>query len=467
MATQRVVVPYLPRRWARKLHNTQKRFAAIVLHRRAGKSTAVINHHQRAALDNTWERKRLQSLVPGLSEKDLNELIHPPGGRHYGHIMPTRVQAKMVAWDKIKFYARPIPGVKFNESELLVRYPTGHKLQLFGADDPDSLRGLAASGVSFDEYSQQPENIFSEILSKALADHLGYAIFLGTIKGKDHLYRTWKAASTSDDWFSLWQDIDTSLATETGATTTALKQAMQDEQRQVLDGIMTQAEYDQEWYLSTDAAIKGAYYQAELGKAKAEHRIGHVPYDPVLPVDTWWDLGIGDSTAIWFVQSLRTGEIRVIDYYESSGEGMAHYASVLRQRGYAYGRHVGPHDIQVRELGSGRTRIETAQSLGLKFEIAPNISIDDGIHATRMILPRCWFDETKTAVGVECLRHYRKRWNASLNEFSETPVHDHFSHGADAFRMGAVSHTGPMQAKRVQRRAPGQTSDQTAGWMRG
>jgi hypothetical protein len=127
------------------------------------------------------------------------------------------------------------------------------------------------------------------------------------------------------------------------------------------------------------------------------------------------DLGVGDATAIWFSQSLRSGEIRLIDYYEASGEGLRHYAQVLRQRGYTYGTHWAPHDIRVRELGSGRSRLETAASLGIKFQIARNVSLEDGIHAARMLLPRCWFDATKTKAGLEALQHYRRDYNARLN----------------------------------------------------
>src|SRR5206468_5410261 len=190
-----------PRNWAKRFHASFKRFSTLILHRRAGKTTCVGNHHLRAAIDDDWERRRLLYLRPTFTDVELNELIHPPGGRHYGHVMPTRVQAKMVAWDKLKYYASPLGG-KPNESELLYRLPNGNKVQLFGADDPDSMRGFGGSGLSFDEFSQQPSNIFSEVLSKALGERLGYAIFAGTIKGKDHLYQTWRAAkNTPDLWF--------------------------------------------------------------------------------------------------------------------------------------------------------------------------------------------------------------------------------------------------------------------------
>lgn len=392
------------------------------------------------------------ALKPDLTPVELEELVHPPGGRHYGHIMPLRTQAKLVAWDKLKHYARPVPGVKFNESELLVRYPNGNKVQLFGADDPDAFRGFAGSGLSFDEYSQQPQNIFSEVLSKSLGDHLGYALFVGTVKGKDHLWQTYQVAKESDDWLSLWQDIDRSIATEEGITIKTLEDAMADDRKLVAQGLMTQDEFDQEWYLSTEAAIKGAYYGKEMAAALKQGRITRVPFDPSLPVDTDWDLGIDDYMAIIFSQSLRSGEVRLVDYYENSGEGFPHYVKVLAERGYVYGRHYPPHDIAVRELGTGKSRKEVAASLGLKFE-NPEAKMDvaDGIDAARLLLARCWFDETKTARLIECLRQYRKAYNTKLEVFTSQPVHNWASHGADAFRGLAVRHQIP-RLKREQER---------------
>jgi hypothetical protein len=363
--------------------------------------------------------------------------------------MPTYRQAKLTAWELLKFFSSPIPGIKVNEAELMIAYPTGARIALFGADNPDSLRGPAFSGLSFDEYSQHPPNIFGEVLSKALADHLGYAIFAGTIKGKNQLYRAYEAGKSDPNWFAQWQDIDTSLATEDDAATLMLRQAMHDDKELIAKGLMTQAEFDQEWYLSTAAAVKGAFYTAELTKARADGRIGRVPYDPALLVDTDWDLGVGDHTAIWFSQSLRGGEVRLIDYYAATGEGLPHYARVLQERGYIYGKHWAPHDIRVREMASGRSRLETAASLGIKFEVAPNVSFDDGIHAVRMLLPRCWFDEQKTTPGLEALQSYRRRFNEAIQEFSPTPVHDWSSHAADALRYLAVRHKPPQPPKRV------------------
>lgn len=445
MAVIEVTIPYAPRTWAKKFHESFKRFGALILHRRAGKTTCVINHHQRAATSDAWERQRLLTLQPDLNEANLRELLNPPGGRHYGHIMPQRNQAKLVVWDKLKYYASGIPGIRFNESELLVRYPGGHKFQLFGADDPDALRGPAFSGLSFDEYSQQPSNIFSEVLSKALGDHLGYAVFVGTIKGRDHLYRTYEAAKGSADWFSLWQDIDQSIATEGSITIQLLQQAMEDDRKLIAQALMTEAEYEQEWYLSTDAAIKGQWYQKELSVLRKQARIATVPYDPGLPVDTDWDLGMVDATAIWFSQSTRSGEVRLIDYYEATGESLPHFASVLKDKGYSYGEHWAPHDIQLKELSSGRSRLEAALAHGIRFRVCPNVSVIDGIHAARLLFPRCYFDEQRTVRGVDCLRHYRKRKNEAIDEFTSQPVHDWASHGADAFRYLAVRHKTPRE----------------------
>jgi hypothetical protein len=208
---------------------------------------------------------------------------------------------------------------------------------------------------------------------------------------------------------------------------------------------MTEDEYEQEWYLSTDAAIKGQWYQKELRAVKEAGRITTVPYDPALPVDTDWDLGMADATAIWFSQSTRSGEVRLIDYYEASDEGIPHYVKILRDKGYTYGSHWAPHDIELKEMSSGRSRKEAAAAHGIRFKVCPKVSVADGIHAARLLFPRCWFDAVKTARGVDCLRHYRKRKNESLDEFTGTPVHDWASHGADAFRYLAVRHKTPLE----------------------
>lgn len=455
-AAQVIEIPYAPRMWARKLHASKARMAALVLHRRAGKTTAIVNHHQRAAMDDTWEQARLRYLLPKAPEAHIAGLMAKR--RVYWHVMPSLKQAKSVAWDMLCDASRPIPGVSVNRSELEVTYPTGHKVRLMGADDPDGLRGPALAGLSLDEYSQIPARAFGEVLSKALGDQLGYCIFSGTIKGKDQLYDTYQAAKDDPDWYAVWQDVDTSLSTESGPTITALTRAMEDDRKLVKSGVITQAEYDQEWFLSPEAAIKGAIYGKDLSEARTAGRITRVPFDPALPVDTDWDLGMGDSTAIWFTQSLRSGEVRVIDFHEASGEGFSYYARVLKEKetsqGYVYGTHWGPHDIVVREMGTGKSRVEAAREHGIRFEVTPRImggakgEVEDGINAVRNLLPRCWFDEKACEAGLDALRHYRRDFNTRLDEFKPTPVHDWSSHAADAFRGLAVRHQAPVEKRR-------------------
>ena len=406
-------------------------------------------------MDDAWELARLRYLLPDAPEEHLRPLLKR---RVYWHVMPTLKQAKLVAWDMLKDISAPIPGAKPNGQDLEVTYPNGNKVRLLGADDPDSLRGPALNGLSLDEYSQIPPRAFGEVLLKALGDHLGYCIFSGTIKGKDQLYDIYRAAKASADWYDVWQDIDVSLATESGPTITALLRALEDDRKLVLEGVMTQAEFDQEWFLSPEAAIKGSIFGQQLSALRTDGRITRVAADPALPVDTDWDLGIGDNTAVWFSQSLRSGEVRLVDYYEASGEGIAHYAKVLKERetsrGYVYGKHWGPHDVVVRELGTGKTRVETAREHGIKFEVTPRLTggskgeVEEGIDAARNLLARCWFDEKNTEAGRDALAHYRRAYNDRLGEFKPEPVHDWSSHGADAFRGLAVRHQIPIIAKK-------------------
>jgi hypothetical protein len=217
--------------------------------------------------------------------------------------------------------------------------------------------------------------------------------------------------------------------------TNAISLAAIDEDRK--DG-MSEEMIQQEYYCSFEAPIVGAYYGQLMAVAEKEKRITNVPWEVKLPVNTVWDIGVGDSCAIWFYQQIND-EIRVIDYYENSGEGLPHYAKHLAAKPYVYGKHWAPHDIAVREFTTGRSRLETARSLGIKFLVIPKQSIEDGIEAVRGIIPRCWFDETKCENGIEALKQYHKDWDDINKVFKESPAHDWSSHGSDAFRYLALS----------------------------
>lgn len=197
-------------------------------------------------------------------------------------------------------------------------------------------------------------------------------------------------------------------------------------------------QYDHIWEGGFRLVYEGAYYVRELNDAKASSRIGFVRYEPTVPVHTAWDLGIGDSTAIWFFQIVGS-EIRVIDFYENTGHALSHYASVLKAKGYRYADDWVPHDAKVRELGTGRTRIETLKELGCNPRLVPDHKLMDGINAVRQTLPKCWFDEEKTGNGLDALRQYRSEYDESAAVFDDKPLHDWSSHAADAFRYLAMA----------------------------
>jgi hypothetical protein len=198
---------------------------------------------------------------------------------------------------------------------------------------------------------------------------------------------------------------------------------------------MSEDQFNQEYECSWTAAIPGAIYAKEL--EKIEKQITNVPYDPTHKVETFWDLGVNDSTAIWFIQKIGRA-VHVIDYYEARNEGLPHYQRVLDSKDYAYGDHYAPHDIEVRELGTGKSRREIAYDLGISFRVVAKLPIEDGIHAAKLLIPRCWFDKENTKVGLESLRHYHRAWNDRMRTFKNTPVHDFSSHASDAFRYLAV-----------------------------
>lgn len=395
----RVDTGYRPRTHQAQLHRSLRRFNALVAHRRFGKTVFCINETLDRALRCGLPRPR------------------------YGYIAPLYRQAKSVAWDYLKEYTRPIPGVEANESELRVDLPTGQRIQLFGADNPDSLRGLYFDGVVLDEYAQMRMNVWAEVLRPALADRKGWAVFIGTPMGRNGFWDIYANAKTDPEWFAaMFKASDTGI--------------IPPEELEAARKVMSEDQYAQEFECSFDAAIIGAYYGKLLQQAETDKRIGNVPWESKIPVHTAWDLGIGDSTAIWFVQQVGK-EVRLIDYYESSGVGLDHYAKVLREKPYVYGDHLLPHDAEVKELGTGQSRVETLRSLGIRSRIVPKLSIDDGIQAVRNLLPRCWFDQ-KCARGIEALRQYRAEFDDKLKTLKSRPLHDWSSHPADAFRYLAV-----------------------------
>ena len=397
VAKQRISLGYTARGQFRDFHMRQQRWACLVAHRRAGKTVACI-----------------ADLVD-------HALRCPKPSPRFAYVAPYFVQAKDVAWSYLKRFTAPIPGVQFNEAELRVDLPGDRRIRLYGADNYDRMRGLYLDGVILDEYADMPPAAWGEVIRPALSDRQGWGVFIGTPKGRNTFWEVWARAQNDPEWFSAMLK-----ASQTGLLPQSELDAIAAE--------LTPEQYSQEMECSFEAAILGAYYGKELAQAEAAGRIRSVPVDPILPVHTAWDLGISDSTAIWFFQVGREGP-RVVDHYEASGFGLPHYAEVLKSKGYTYGTEYLPHDAQARELGTGRTLQETLRQLtGRHPRILPASNVMDGINAGRMTMAQSWFDEERCKDGLEALRQYRADYDEKAKTFRDRPKHDWTSHSADAWR---------------------------------
>lgn len=413
MPTAEVIeLDYTPRPLQADLHALadSHRFGVAVCHRRFGKTVFAVNHLIRACATSTKQRPR------------------------FAYIAPTYRQGKSICWDYLKHYTAPIPGVSVNESELRVDLPHGGQVRIYGADNPDALRGIYLDGVVLDEFGLMAGTVFSEVIRPLLADRSGWAIFIGTPNGKNQFYRIAQQARHDPEWFFAEFKVSETGYLDAKELTNART-------------VMTADEYLQEFECSFEASVKGAVFARELQQVREDGRITQVPYDPELPVDTNWDIGTRDATAIWFTQDMAGGGVRVIDYHEDTGHGLGHYAKLLHQRPYTYGVHWFPHDINQTEFTTGKTRIEEAQRLLKTVQVAPKLQVDEGLNAVRLLLPKCYFDRAKTEAGVEALTNYRWDWNERIKELKPVPVHDWASHGADAFRTLAVRYLGPRHKK--------------------
>jgi phage terminase large subunit len=395
-----IEIPYKPREHQLKVHELLegKRFAVVVAHRRFGKTVAALNHLIREAVLNEKETPR------------------------YAYIAPTYGQAKRVAWDYLVKYTTPLGGTN-NISELRVDF-WGRRIQLYGSDNPDSLRGQYFDGVIIDEVGDQNPKIWTDIVRPALTDRKGWCLFIGTPKGHNHFKELRDRAEKEDGWGLL-----EFKASETGVVDDTELKAAKNE--------MGEDKYRQEFECSFDAAVEGSYYGQILNELEDKKHMQEIPREELSRTFTAWDLGMGDSTSIWVAQLVGT-EVRLIDYYENHGVGLDHYVKWIKDNDYLKAEHILPHDVRVRELGTGKSRMEMLEESGLEVKIAPRMGLDDGIQAVRRLLPRCWFNVPKVQTGLNCLRNYRRDYDEKRKIFYERPLHDWSSHGSDSFRYLAL-----------------------------
>ena len=384
--------------------------AALIWHRRSGKDKTLVNFTAKKTLERV-------------------------GGYYY--FFPTYKQGKKILWegrDKdgfrfIDHFPKEIRDGKPNDTELKIKLKNGSLFQIVGTNDIDSIVGTNPVGCVFSEYSLQDPRAW-DYIRPILAENDGWAVFNYTPRGENHGHDLYEFARNDPNWFCQRLTVDDTKAIS--------PEVLEQERKEIIQKNGDDALFWQEYYCSFEVPIQGSYYAKQLRDAEQEARIGNVPHEKTLPVDTWWDLGVNDTNSIWFTQAVGH-EVRIIDYYEANGEGLPHYAKVLQEKGYVYGRHHFPHDIKVRELGTGKSRLETAESLGLKpNDIVPKLDVEDGIEAARAILNRCWFDNAKCKRGLNALRSYHKEYDEMNKTYRNHPHHDWSSNGADAFRYLAV-----------------------------
>lgn len=460
MTLTRITIPYTPRPLQRLVHRERKRYTLLLTHRRFGKTVCAVCELLRRAL----------------------KYGHMHRAWRAGYVAPFLKQAKKNTWDYLKFFAGAVPGARFNESELRCDLPNGARIGIDGADNPKGLRGGYFDDLVIDEAADISRSFWSLVLRPMLADRRGWVMFTGTPQGMNNLlYDVYQQAlvardgqdglrtrgggedpavsenerETKQDTWALF----VFKASETGYLDTAeLAQARAD---------MSEDEYSQEFECSFAAAVRGAYWAREIDALEAAGRVGRVPFEPELDVYAAWDLGMDDAMSIWFFQVERggpSGQWRVFDYYEHSGEGLEHYADIVLCRNpshWAYGqkrnyaRHIGPHDIMVRELGTGKSRFEVARSYGIRFSPCRNLPVIDGINAVRRQLADCRFDAERCREGLLALRQYRKSYNEKMDMYGK-PVHNWTSHPSDAFRYAVVGMMqepeGPRQKRTVNRK---------------
>ena len=395
-----IKIPYEPREAFIPFHQRSNRFSGMVCHRRAGKTVACIYELIIRALRTTKKRAK------------------------FAYVGPYRQQAKEIAWEYLKEGTEGFRKGPPRESDLKVTLPNNSTIQLYGADNAEALRGLYFDGLICDEYGDWRPSIWGEILLPTLMDRKGWAVFIGTMKGKNHFYKLLKRAENETDWFHMQLK-----ASDSGILSPEDLALMQDE--------LSAEQYQQEMECNPDAAVQGTYYSSLIAAMEREGNIGDFGYDPKEMVHVSADLGFTDSTAFWFWQLDEDGPF-LIDYHEADGKPLEYYFKVLNDKGYEYADIWLPHDAKAKTLQTGRSTIEQFIDKGFPCKPVPRLAVQHGIDAARMILPKVRIDRDNCYVGIEALRAYRRQYNEKTQQFANTPLHDWASNGSDAFRYFAL-----------------------------
>jgi len=402
---------YEPREAFIPFHRRGQRFGLMVCHRRAGKTVSCVN------------------------ELIIRALLTKKKKAKYAYVGPFRQQAKEVAWEYLKDGSEGIRKGPPRESDLRIRLHNDATITIYGADNPDSLRGLYFDGIILDEYGDMRPTLWGEVILPTLLDRRGWACFIGTPKGKNHFYKMYQRAIVEDNWFSLILK-----ASESGL--------ISDEDLLEARAEMTEDQYQQEMECSFEAAVPGTYYANVIAKMDGTPNMGKFAYNPDLEVYAAADLGFSDSTAFWFWQVDEQGPV-IIDYEEHDGQPLSFYFDMLQGKGYEYDSIWLPHDAKAANLQTGRSTIEQFLENGFPCKMVPKLKIQHGVDAARKILPMCRFDEERCYKGIEALRAYRRKFNEKTQQYSDSPLHDWASNGADAFRYFSLVTTEELQIEQI------------------
>lgn len=400
-------------------------------HRRCGKDMTCWN----AAIERTAEEPMTCKYAFPTNDMSRDNLweSYTNDGLRFTDFVPLDLRVRRTKTDD-----------GLNDSLKRIELITGGSLRVISTHVPDRLRGGNSKLFVLSEFQNMDPSVI-DIIEPILEANGGILLINMTSNGDSAakgMLEAWK--NDPRVYVSVLTVEDTPVFTE---------EQMIRIRRRTVERFLARGQseeeanafVDQEYYCSWDSPVVGSYFGSGMRRAKDDGRIRILPYDAQLPVNTYWDLGIDDSMSIWFAQ-LFHNEIRLIDYYELSGEGMAHYINKLREKGYSYGAHYAPHDIEVRELTTGISRKDTAQKMGINFQtVQKPAKKEDGIDAIRTILSRCYFDETKCKRGIDALKGYKKKWNEKMMVYENVPVHDWTSHGTDAFQTLALSNPQPKK----------------------
>jgi len=393
-------IDYTPRSAFIEFHQRNTRFTAMCCHRRAGKTVACIGDLITRAVYTQKPKAK------------------------YAYVGPFRQQAKEIAWEYLKSMSEEVRKGAPRESDLRITLLNGSTITIYGADNPDSLRGLYFDGMVIDEYGDCRPSLWGDVLLPTLLDRRGWAVFIGTMRGKNHFFQTLERARETGSWYHKILKASES-------------RLISDEDLAEARAEMSEAQYAQEMECDPNAAVQGTYYANILAKMEGDGRIGDYGYNPDEMVFVSADLGYTDSTAFWFWQLDSEGPV-LIDYEEADSESLEFYFDMLKNKPYDYAEVYLPHDAKAKSLQTGRSTVEQFLGQGFNCQVVPKLAVQHGIDAGRLMLPQCRINKESCYSGIEALRAYRRSFNEKTQQYSNNPHHDWSSNGSDAFRYFAL-----------------------------